>query len=319
MLKTLVPMNSILLELISVKFIILYSLIIATIIVHYRGQVRYKFFRQLTDHSTFMAPINIPMYALSGVENQPYISTANFPQLAALKANWQIIRDEALQLEREELIKGSNTLNDVGFNSFFRRGWKRFYLKWYNDFHPSAVKYCPQTCALIKNIPQVKAAMFAVLPAGSELLQHRDPYAGSLRYHLGLITPNSEKCHIIVDGQSYAWKDGEDVIFDETYIHNAENKTDIDRIILFCDVERPVKTMFGRAWNKFFGWFIMAAAASPNMGNDKTGNINKIFKYIYSIRIVGKKLKAYNVRLYYAVKYLLMLIIIYLIFVRPFI
>lgn len=319
MFKDIAPMNSILLELISVKFIILYSLIIATIIVHYRGQVRYKFFRQLTDHSTFMAPINIPMYALSGVENQPYISTANFPQLAALKANWQIIRDEALQLEREELIKGSNTLNDVGFNSFFRRGWKRFYLKWYNDFHPSAVKYCPQTCALIKNIPQVKAAMFAVLPAGSELLQHRDPYAGSLRYHLGLITPNSEKCHIIVDGQSYAWKDGEDVIFDETYIHNAENKTDIDRIILFCDVERPVKTMFGRAWNKFFGWFIMAAAASPNMGNDKTGNINKIFKYIYSIRIVGKKLKAYNVRLYYAVKYLLMLIIIYLIFVRPFI
>jgi len=52
--------------------------------------------------------------------------------------NWETIRDEALQLEREELIKGSNQLNDVGFNSFFRRGWKRFYLKWYDDFHPSA-------------------------------------------------------------------------------------------------------------------------------------------------------------------------------------
>jgi beta-hydroxylase len=156
--------------------------------------------------------------------------------------------------------------------------------------------------------------MFAVLPAGSELLQHRDPYAGSLRYHLGLITPNSELCHIVVDGQSYAWKDGEEVIFDETYIHYAENKTDIDRIILFCDVERPVKTMFGRAWNKFFGWFIMASAASPNMGEDKTGNINKVFKYIYSIRRVGKALKAYNRNLYYAVKYVLMVLILYLIF-----
>jgi len=68
----------------------------------------------------------------------------------------------------------------VGFNSFFRRGWKRFYLKWYDDFHPSAKKHCPQTIGLIKEIPEVKAAMFAVLPAGSELLQHRDPYAGSL-------------------------------------------------------------------------------------------------------------------------------------------
>jgi len=307
-------MHQVFTELLSVKFILFYILIISTIIVHYRGQVRYKFFRQLTDHSTFMAPINIPMYALSGVENKPYISTSSFPQLGLLKNNWQTIRDEALRLEREELIKGSDKYNDMGFNSFFRRGWKRFYLKWYDDFHPSAKKYCPQTIKLIKEIPEVKAAMFAVLPAGSELLRHRDPYAGSLRYHLGLITPNSEKCHIVVDGQSYAWKDGDDVLFDETYVHYAENKTDTDRIILFCDVERPVKTLFGRAWNKFFGWFIMAAAVSPNMGEDKTGNINKAFKYVYSIRLLGKRIKAYDRNVYYAVKYALMLLILYLIF-----
>jgi beta-hydroxylase len=307
-------MHQIATQLLSGKFIFFYILIISTVIVHYRGKVRYKFFRQLTDHSTFMAPINIPMYALSNVENKPYINSSYFPQLSLLKNNWQTIRDEALQLEREELIKGSNQYNDAGFNSFFRRGWKRFYLKWYNDFHPSAKKYCPQTIELIKEIPEVKAAMFAVLPAGSELLQHRDPYAGSLRYHLGLITPNSEQCHIVVDGQSYAWKDGDDVIFDETYVHYAENKTDTDRIILFCDIERPVKTVFGRAWNKFFGWFIMAAAVSPNMGEDKTGKINKAFKYVYSIRLLGKRIKAYNRNVYYAVKYALMLIILYLIF-----
>lgn len=311
-------MNQILHELLSVKFILLYFLILSTIVVHYRGRVRYKFLRQLSDHSTFMAPINVPMYALSGVENRPYVSAAYFPQLALLKDNWQVIRDEAIMLERGELIKGSTKYDDAGFNSFFRRGWKRFYLKWYNDFHPSAKKYCPQTVELLKQIPCVKAAMFAVLPAGSQLMQHRDPYAGSLRYHLGLITPNSELCHIVVDGQTYSWRDGEDVLFDETYIHYAENRTDKDRLILFCDIERPVKTIFGRGWNKFFGWFIMASAASPNMGDDKTGNINKAFKYIYSIRRVGKKLKAYNERLYYAVKYLLMILIVYMLFLRRF-
>ncbi len=303
-------------EFFSVKFVILYSLIIATIIIHYRGKVRYKFFRQLTDHSTFMAPINVPMYALSAVENKPYINTISFPQLSLLRENWETIRDEAILLEREELIKGSEKLDDVGFNSFFRRGWKRFYLKWYGDFHPSAIKYCPKTVEFLKKTPNIKAAMFAVLPAGSQLMQHRDPYAGSLRYHLGLITPNSDNCNIVVDGESYAWRDGEDVLFDETYIHHAQNQTDIDRLILFCDVERPVKTVFGRAWNSFFGWFVMAAAASPNMGDDKTGNINKIFRYIYSIRLVGKRLKAYNERLYYAVKYLLMLLIVYALFLR---
>ena len=51
---------------------------------------------------------------------------------------------------------------------------------------------------------------------------HRDPFAGSLRYHLGLVTPNSPECFIVVDGEKYYWKDGEAVMFDETYIHTAE-------------------------------------------------------------------------------------------------
>jgi beta-hydroxylase len=33
--------------------------------------------------------------------------------------------------------------------------------------------------------------MFALLPGGSHLNPHRDPFGGSLRYHLGLSTPNS--------------------------------------------------------------------------------------------------------------------------------
>ncbi|WP_425513489.1 aspartyl/asparaginyl beta-hydroxylase domain-containing protein, partial [Xanthomonas fragariae] len=42
---------------------------------------------------------------------------------------------------------------DIGFNSFFRRGWKRFYLKWYGTAHPSAAELCPQTTALLHAIP----------------------------------------------------------------------------------------------------------------------------------------------------------------------
>ncbi len=79
--------------------------------------------------------------------------------------------------------------------------------------------------------------MFAMLPPGSTLTLHRDPYAGSLRYHLGLDTPNDDGCTIVVDGERYSWRDGEDVVFDETYLHWAENTTQKDRIILFCDIE----------------------------------------------------------------------------------
>jgi len=85
----------------------------------------------------------------------------------------------------------------------------------------------------------------------SRLPTHRDPFAGSLRFHLGLRTPNSEKCRITVDGQTYWWKDGEGVLFDETFLHRAENETDEDRLILFCDVERPLRTRAARAFNHF--------------------------------------------------------------------
>jgi aspartyl/asparaginyl beta-hydroxylase (cupin superfamily) len=107
-----------------------------------------------------------------------------------LQAHWEEIREEGQNLLRAGEIKRSNQYDDVGFNSFFKSGWKRFYLKWYGESHPSAMKLCPRTTELVQSIGSIKAAMFAELPPGSKLVRHRDPYAGSYRYHLGLDTPN---------------------------------------------------------------------------------------------------------------------------------
>ena len=35
------------------------------------------------------------------------------------------------------------------------------------------------------------------LPAGGKLTENFDPYPGSLPYHLGLVTPNSDACRIL--------------------------------------------------------------------------------------------------------------------------
>ncbi len=289
----------------SLIIILLTLFFVSTAYVHFRGKVRFKFFRQLFDHSTFLAPVNALMYAFSSVPRTPYLPMDSIPVLSTLTDNWQTIREEGLKLEEQEAIKASEKLNDIGFNSFFRRGWRRFYVKWYGDIHPSAVDACPRTIELIGNIPGIKAAMFVNLPSGAKLPIHRDPYAGSLRYHLGLATPNSEDCRIIVDGTPYYWKDGEAVLFDETYIHYAHNESDQDRVIFFCDVERPVKFKVIQWINRSFAKLLLAAAASPNEATDRTGGLNKVFGYVYQIRIVGKKLKAYNRTLYYVVKYIL--------------
>jgi beta-hydroxylase len=287
------------------RWVMLSLFIVCAAYTHWRGKVRHGFFRQLSDHSTFMSPLNGFVYLFSRVPSTPYLEPSLLPELAQIKAHWQTIRAEAVALHEASKIQAAGAYNDIGFNSFFRRGWRRFYLKWYDRPHPSAVAQCPNTVSILQKVPTVKAAMFAMLPPGGVLTLHRDPYAGSLRYHLGLVTPNDDNCAIIVDGQRYSWRDGEEVVFDETYLHWAENKTDKDRIILFCDVERPMKYRWAQAFNHAVGGFLMRAATSPNEIGDRTGGLNRAFKYLYSIRLVGKRLKAWNRIVYYIVKWLL--------------
>lgn len=160
----------------------------------------------------------------------------------------------------------------------------------------------------------MNAAMFALLPPGSKLVSHRDPFAGSLRYHLGLSTPNSEKCYITVDGVTYYWRDGEEVMFDETYIHYAENQTDQTRLILLCDIERPLSNRLMQAFNRMIGWRMIRAAATQNVEGEHVGVLNKIFAYAYQVRLVGKHIKAWNKPTYYAIKWLLLGGLLYAIF-----
>ena len=288
-----------------VKWVLVLGVAASMLHVHLRGRVRHGVLRQISDHSNFLAPMNAFMLLFSRVPRTPYLSPELFPDLKPLTAQWQMIRDEALAMQQQGAIKASAQLNDVGFNSFFKTGWKRFYLKWYDDAHPSAAILCPKTTALLKSIPSVKAAMFAELPPEGRLVRHRDPYAGSLRYHLGLVTPADPKCHIDVDGEKYFWKDGEAVVFDETYIHYAENKTDCNRIILFCDIERPMRFGWTAAVNRWFAKNLVAAAASPNDASDKTGGLNRVFVHVMKVRVFFKNLKKWNRKVYYAGKWAL--------------
>src|ERR1700730_627317 len=166
-------------RLISPQFLLLWAFIGSALAVHLRGKVRLGFWTQVSDPSTLMAPYNVLMYIFSGVPNRPILEVGMVPELNVLRDNWETIREEAEQLFAQGQIKAADKYNDWGFNSFFRTGWKRFYLKWYEEALPSAVANCPKTVELLNTIPNVKGAMFANLPPGGKLVQHRDPYAGS--------------------------------------------------------------------------------------------------------------------------------------------
>jgi beta-hydroxylase len=289
------------------KWVVVGFYILSILHIHFRGRVRLPFRRQIFDHSSFMAPINIFMHKFSKVPNTPFIPVSEFPELARLQENWPIIRAEAENLLALKKIKAAEQNDDAGFNSFFKNGWKRFYLKWYDASHPSAERLCPQTYALLQSIPSVKAAMFAELPPGGKLNPHRDPFAGSMRYHLGLATPNDDRCFIDVDGERHSWRDGQGVVFDETFIHWAINGSESDRVILFCDVERPMRYRWMAAFNRWFGRTVMTAAASPNETGDQVGLVSKLFRISFYAGQYRRRFKAWNKTAYNITRVLLVI------------
>ncbi len=196
-----------------------------------------------------------------------------------------------MRLFDEGFIRAAAKNNDWGFYSFFKSGWKRFYLKWYDDFLAVARPLCPKTVELLNSIPNVHGAMFAMLPPGGKLGAHRDPFA-----RLAALSPwpgrrrIRMKCRILVDGVECVWRDGEAFMFDETFIHSAENKTDVNRIILFCDVERPMKYGFmtadeplGQPTN------IVKASATQNIDGEHVGALNKAFGKLDEVHLASRK------------------------------
>ena len=278
-----------------------------------RGEERYASFGEYVRKGwPIFSPLNCLLYLFTEKRaRKPIMDTTEYPELAPIRDNWETIRDEAVALYESKAFDQTNNPEssayyDIGFRTFYKYGWSKFYLKWYGTTHRSAQAACPKTLEILKQAPTVKGAMFSVLPVGSKLTRHCDPVAVSLRYHVGLATPNDNACYINIDGTDYSWRDGDDLLFDETYIHTAENQSGQDRIILFCDVERPLNNPLARALSWLVGRTLAAGSASRNRPGEPLGALNHGFKYVYALRIGGKRLKAYNRRLYYTLKYLLL-------------
>lgn len=288
----------------------IYSVAAMVYVYRWRGRVRYASFSQYLRKSwPVFAPLNCLMYmSTRSSARKPVLDAGYLPNIDLIRENWTTIRDEALALQSTGAFEAAKTPGsvgcyDVGFRTFFKRGWSRFYLKWYGTTHNSARALCPKTLALLNQVPGVRGAMFSILPPGAELTLHSDPMACSFRYHLGLATPNSERCNINVDGVPCAWYDGQDFVFDETYPHHAHNGTDAPRLILLCDVDRPM-SLVGRVIRS--AYFVIAKeTVVPNTAEDKRGIFSALFCRLAPLRQKSLKLREERHRAYKALKLLL--------------
>lgn len=288
--------------------IVIFSIVSMAYVYKYRGQERFESFGEYVRKGwPIFTPFNCLLYAFTKKRARQAIPRIeDFQELAPLIQNWQTIREEVLALyQQQQFDKTKNPDSagyyDIGFRTFYKYGWSKFYLTWYGQTLHSAQKFCPRTVALLEKIPTVNGAMFSLLPVGSQLTRHLDPVACSLRFHLGLSTPNAQSCYINVDGKSYSWRDGEGFLFDETYLHFAKNDSDQPRLILMCDVERPMH-IIGKVIN-FFYKGLMRLTIVPNLEGDQRGLANRVFATLSPLLKKSKQLKQTNKKAYLVLKH----------------
>ena len=137
-------------------------------------------------------------------------------------------------------------------------GWKTFFFLAYGVRSEANCRRCPKTAALLNSIPGLMTGMFSIFSPGKHLPPHRGPWRGVLRYHLALKVPDpASECGIKVGGEVAHWEEGKSLLFDDGYIHEAWNGTDSVRVVLFCDVLRPLRPpadQVNRSLIKAVGW-----------------------------------------------------------------
>ncbi len=189
-----------------------------------------------------LAPIERFIGKRSLVGDATFFPLERFPWVSHIEENWEVIREEAQRLleQRAELANFQDISKDqIEITDDDR--WKTFFLYGYGFEAKLGVEMCPRTAALMREIPGMKTAMFSILSPRKHILDHRGPYKGVLRYHLGLIVPaDAEACRIRVGEDIRHWQEGRSLMFDDTFNHEVWNDTDETRVVLFVDVMRPL-------------------------------------------------------------------------------
>jgi len=85
---------------------------------------------------------------------------------------------------------------------------------------------------------------FSKIDPGTHILPHCGASNLKLRCHLPILVPeteNSENCQtwIRVGDQTRSWKEGEILVFDDSFEHEVKNDTLMPRVVLIFDIWHP--------------------------------------------------------------------------------
>ena len=177
------------------------------------------------------------------VGDQTFFDPGDFPWVAAMEAGYPRIRAELDGVLRYHAdLPNFQDISTDQYQLTADDRWKTFFFYGYGFTAGKNVERCPETARLLNEIPGMTTAMFSILSPHKKIPPHGGPYKGVLRYHLGLLVPEpTDACGIRVGGDVRHWAEGQSLVFDDTFEHEAWNDTDGVRVVLFVDVKRPLR------------------------------------------------------------------------------
>jgi aspartyl/asparaginyl beta-hydroxylase (cupin superfamily) len=180
---------------------------------------------------------------------QPFLDPQLQPWAPRLLQAYQAIRQEALGLLAE----------DTGFEDFVRLrpgdrmdrylqgptpSWEAYFFYRHGERYDEHHARCPATSATLESLElfrvpgQAPEICFSVLKPRTEILPHHGVCNARVVMHLPLLVP--PHCALnLVDIEARSWREGELLMFDDTYLHSAWNRSDSLRIILLMDCWNP--------------------------------------------------------------------------------
>lgn len=179
----------------------------------------------------------------SCVGRHRFFDPSQFPWIPRIEAGSTAIRGElhALLRDRERIPSFEEIAPRNAPGGLRDAQWKSYWLVAFGRRTADNWRRCPETMRLLDTIPGLKTAFFSILAPGKHIPEHTGPYAGVLRYHLGLIVPREKAaCRIRVGCDATHWEEGRSIVFDDSYPHEVWNDTGEERVVLFVDFVRPL-------------------------------------------------------------------------------
>lgn len=192
-------------------------------------------------------------YYLPGLPTRPYFGRSEFSWVEPLEAAYAAICQEYCEIARsDDAQQPFLQLSDAARPEDYVHGprgtqdWSAFFFFRHGRPYEKNIARCPATWEAVQALPLVRVpgnapeVLYSTLAPGTHIVSHYGTTNTRLVVHLPLLIP--DQCALKVGGELHVWQAGRCVIFDDTFEHEAWNRSEENRAVLIADVWNPYLT-----------------------------------------------------------------------------